>query len=312
MKNYSILDTDKVQTFSQDALKDTTDQMREGCYDVSRTVVELEKDKKTRLERKAEEEKRRWEEDTAAEPVRRKRSGSKEQDEVETGEVDQDYMPKDEDKPISSKRVRKTTSLQALLAPDTREYHITAADREEHIKQRSDDKDMPDSTQPPEQEETEEESRKKQLEHEIEAQEKELRRMEWRKQHTEEECSKQKAREFQKVIQAGAWVKEQDRMPKIVSTEKQKKSKGFILKSVSTTKDDDNIHCRNIRKADGFQHYVKAICQQFEAIVRKAGNVPINYGKLVKSIYWAYQAVWRNHCFIIKYSGPWQAQKTPT
>ena len=53
----------------------------------------------------------------------------------------------------------------------------------------------------------------------------------------------------------------------------------------------DDIHCKNIRKAEGFQHYVRAICHQFESIVKKAGNVPINYSKLVKSIYWACQAV---------------------
>ena len=53
----------------------------------------------------------------------------------------------------------------------------------------------------------------------------------------------------------------------------------------------DDVHCKNIRRADGFQHYVKAICQQFEPIVRKAVNVPVNYGKLVKSIYWVCQAV---------------------
>ena len=136
--------------------------------------------------------------------------------------------------------------------------------------------------------------------------------MEKKKQHAEEECSKQKAIEFQKVIQAGAWVKERDKTPKIVSAEKRKKAKGFTSMSVSTTKDDDDdeeeeedappipegfhllsddIHCKNIRRADGFQHYVKAICHQFEPIVKKAGNVPVNYSKLVKLIYWACQAV---------------------
>ena len=286
--------------------------MREGCYDVSKTALELEKERKERLARKAEDEQRRREEGTAAEPVRRKRTVTREQGgETEGGEKDEDYVPEDDSRPVT-KKARKTMSLQSLLAPDTREYRTTAADRQECRKQRSgDDTEIPDSTE--QVEETKEEKRKKQLEREIEEQQKELRRMERRKQHAEEECSKQKAIEFQKVIQAGGWVKEKDRTPKIVSAEKQKKSKGFTSTSVSTTKDDDedeeeededappipdgfhllgdDIHCKNIRKADGFQHYVRAICHQFEPIVRKAGNVPVNYSKLVKSIYWACQAV---------------------
>ena len=211
-----------------------------------------------------------------------------------------------------TKKTRKTTSLQSLIAPDTREYRTMAADRQERRKQRGgDNTEIPDSTE--QEEETEEERRKKQLECEIEEQQKELRRMERKEQHAEEECSKQKAIEFQKMIEAGGWVKEKDRTPKIVSTEKRRKSKGFTSTSVSTTKDDDedeeeeyedatpipegfhllsdDIHCKNIRKADGFQHYVRAICHQFESIVRKAGNVPVNYSKLMKSIYWACQAV---------------------
>ena len=158
--------------FSQDALKDTTDEMHEGCYDVSKKAMDLEKETKSRLECKVEEEKRRQEEGTAAEPVRRKRSGSKKHDEVEAGEADEDYVPEDEDRPVSSKRARNTVSLQALLASDTREYRTMAADREERKKQRSDNKDMPDLTQMTEQEEMEEEAKKKQLECEIEAQQK--------------------------------------------------------------------------------------------------------------------------------------------
>ena len=53
----------------------------------------------------------------------------------------------------------------------------------------------------------------------------------------------------------------------------------------------DDIHCKNIRKADGFQHYVHAICKQFEPIIRKGANVPANYSKLVRSIYWACRVV---------------------
>ena len=133
-----------MQTFSQDALKDTTAEMREGCYDVSKTAMELEKERKERLERKAEDEKRRRDEGMAAEPVRRKRQGSKEKDDDdEAGEKDEDYVPDEEDRPVT-KRARKTTSLQSLIAPDTREYRTTAADRQERRKQRSgDDKELP-------------------------------------------------------------------------------------------------------------------------------------------------------------------------
>ena len=83
-------------------------------------------------------------------------------------------------------------------------------------------------------------------------------------------------------------------MSKIVSAEKRKKSTGFTSKTVSTKEDDndddedynappipegfhllsDDIHCKSICKAGGFQHYVRAICKQFEPIVRKGANVP--------------------------------------
>ena len=53
----------------------------------------------------------------------------------------------------------------------------------------------------------------------------------------------------------------------------------------------DDVHCKNIRRAEGFIHYIRAICSQFEDIVRKGTNVPSNYSKLVKSIYWACRAV---------------------
>ena len=150
------LNSGKAQTFSQDALKDMTAEMREGCYDVSKTAMELEKDRKERLQRKAEEEKRRQEEGKGPDPVRQKRQGSKEQDdESEVGEKDEDYIPEDDSRPVM-KKARKTTSLQSLLVPDTREYRTTAADRQERRKQRSgDDTELPDSTE--QEEETEEE-----------------------------------------------------------------------------------------------------------------------------------------------------------
>ena len=116
------------------------------------------------------------------------------------------------------------------------------------------------------------------------------------------------------MIESGTWRKERDETPRIVSAEKRKKSKGFTSTAVSTKKGDDeeewdededappplpegfhmlsdDPHCKNIRKAEGFQYYVRAICHQFEGIVKKAGNVEVNYSKLVKSIYWACQAV---------------------
>ena len=291
-------------------MKDTTAEMREGCYDVSKTALELEKDRKERLARKAEDEQRRREEGTAAEPVKRKKSGSKEKDDDDDeAEKDEDYVPEDEDKPVT-KKPKKTTSLQSVIAPDAKEYRTTAADRQERRKQRSgDEQELPDLVQ---EEETEDEKRKRQLEREIKEQQKEIKRMERKKQHEAEECSKQKAIEFQKVIQTGAWMKDKDKKPKIVSAEKRKKTKGFTSTSVATGNDDeedeeededvppipegfhllsDDMHCKNIRQADGFQHYVRAICHQFEPIVKKAGNVQVNYSKLIQSIYWACQAV---------------------
>ena len=122
--------------------------------------------------------------------------------------------------------------------------------------------------------------------------------------------SKQKAKAFQDVITAGKW-QEEKKIPKIVSAERRKKSTGFTSKSVKQEDEEveeeepedntplpegfhllsDDVHCKNIRRAEGFIHYLRAICSQFESIVRKGTNVPTNYNKLVKSIYWACRAV---------------------
>ena len=154
---------------------------------------------------------------------------------MDTTDVDIDYYPGAEDKPPAAKRTRKTASLQSLLAPDTREYRTMAADREEHMKQRTDEKELLDSTQKDtgeqEGEEDEETATKRRLEKEIEDQQKELRKLEKKKQHAIEECSKEKARKFQEVIMSRAWRKEKDRAPKIVSAEKRKRSIGFTSKN---------------------------------------------------------------------------------
>ena len=124
-------------------------------------------------------------------------------------------------------------------------------------------------------------------------------------------CSKQKAKEFQEMITRGAWRKEKDRTPRIVSAEKRKKSAGFTSQRIEPAEEDeeedeeydeppmpegfhllqDDVHCKNIRKAEGFQHYMRAICNAFEPIVRKGVNISTNYTKLVRSVYWAGQAV---------------------
>ena len=109
--------------------------MRESCYDVSKTAMELEKERDERLKRKAEDKKCRREEGMMAEPVKRKRATTaKEQGDDDQDEKDEDYIPDDENKPV--KKQRKTTSLQSLIALDTREYRTTAADRQERRKQR--------------------------------------------------------------------------------------------------------------------------------------------------------------------------------
>ena len=113
------------------------------------------------------------------------------------------------------------------------------------------------------------------------------------------------------MITRGAWRKEKDCTPRIVSAEKRKKSAGFTSQKIeapeAVDEDDeeydeppmpegfhllqDDIHCKNIRKAEGFQHYMRAICSAFEPIVKKGVNITTNYTKLVRSIYWAAQAV---------------------
>ena len=54
--------------FSQDSLRDTTDDLRESMYDVGTVAMDLSKRQKERLARKAREEKeRKWQEAGAEE-----------------------------------------------------------------------------------------------------------------------------------------------------------------------------------------------------------------------------------------------------
>ena len=187
------------QTFSLETLKDTTDELRTSMYDISKSVMELEAEKKDRLKRKAGEDKRQQGEGLAVEPVKKKWTEGKEpEDSTDNIDANVDYYPGAEDKPMTPKKTGKTASLQSLLAPDTREYRTTAADREERMKQRSDKRETPDSTQKDMEEqegqEGEEMTEKQWLERAIEDQQKELKKLEWEKQHTIEECSRQKAR----------------------------------------------------------------------------------------------------------------------
>ena len=55
-KHFIILSQRAAQTFSQETQKDTTDELRESMYDVSKSVMELEVEKKDRLKRKMEED----------------------------------------------------------------------------------------------------------------------------------------------------------------------------------------------------------------------------------------------------------------
>ena len=171
----------------------------------------------------------------------------------------------------------------------------------------------PDSTQQEiqgDEQDGAESGEKKKLEQDIEKQQKELKKLERKKQQEEIMTVKQKAKAFQDVITRGKWTSEKNE-PKIVSAEKRKKSAGFTSKQVKQEEEEaeeeepedetplpegfhllsDDIHCKNIRRAEGFIHYLWAICSQFEGIVRKGTNVPMNYIKLVKSIYWACRAV---------------------
>ena len=113
------------------------------------------------------------------------------------------------------------------------------------------------------------------------------------------------------MITKGAWRKEKDRTPRIVSAEKRKKTAGFTSQKIEPAgaveeeeKEydeppvpegfhllQDDVNCKNICKAEGFQHYMRAICSAFEPIVKKGVNITTNYTKLVRSVYWAAQAV---------------------
>ena len=102
-------------------------------YDVGRSALELEADKKERLQRKAEEERRLKEQGAAPEPVKRSRKKEDTGDSTDNTDADFDYWPDQEDQP--TKKPRKAASLQRLLAPDSKEYRTTAADREERMKE---------------------------------------------------------------------------------------------------------------------------------------------------------------------------------
>ena len=286
-------------------------------YEVGKTALELESEQAERLQRKVDEERRLKEQGAAPEPVKRSRKKEEVDESTDNTDADIDYYPGQEEQP--PKRSRKTTSLQSLLQPDTKEYRTTAADREERMKERQktemEGTEVPDSTEHVEETQGAEaeapETEKERLERDIEEQQREIRRLERRKKHEAEACTKQKAKDFQEMITRGAWRKEKDRTPRIVSAEKRKKSAGFTSQKIeapeAVAEDDeeydeppmpegfhllqDDIHCKNIRKAEGFQHYMRAICSAFEPIVKKGVNITTNYTKLVRSVYWAAQAV---------------------
>ena len=304
------------QTFSKDTFEGTTDEMREGMYTVSQKAIELEKDKNERLKRKAQEEKARAEAGVAPLPVRRKREetqGERSDTGGENTDADFDYWPDSETS--TTKKTKRTTTFDSLL--DTKEYRTTAADREERMRQRAEAEGtpIPDSTQhvtpEEEEEETEESLERKRLEKDIEKQQKELKKLERKKQQEEVMTVKQKAKAFQEVILGGKWQSGKN-TPKIVSAEKRKKSTGFTQRQVKQEEEEaeeeeefedqtplpegfhllsDDVHCKNIRRAEGFIFYLRAITSQFEDIVRKGTNVPSNYNKLIKSVYWACRAV---------------------
>ena len=251
----------------------------------------------------------------APEPVKRNRKkGEAGDDPTDDTEADIDYYPGLDDQP--TKRQRKTASLASLLQPDSKEYRTTAADREERMKekQKLQSMEIPDSTENVEEAEGAEapmDTEKEQLQREIEQQQRELKKLERRQKQEAEHSSRHKAKEFQHMITKGDWRKEKDRTPRIVSAERRKKSSGFRTSKIDQVEDDeeeeeeedepplpegfhllqDDIHCKNIRKAEGFQHYMRAICNDFEPIVKKGVNIATNYTKLVRSIFWAGRAV---------------------
>ena len=284
-------------------------------YEVGKSALELESEQAERLQRKADEDRRMKEQGEAPEPVKRNRRKEEPSDDpTDDTEADIDYYPGLDDQP--TKRQRKTVSLASLIQPDSKEYRTTAADREERMKERQklQSMEVPESTKNVEGTEGAEaqiDTEKEQLQREIEQQQRELRKLEKRQKQEVERTSRHKAKEFQQMLTKGDWRKEKDRTPRIVSAERRKKSSGFRTSKIEQTEDDneeeeeedepplpegfhllqDDIHCKNIRKAEGFQHYMRAICNDFEPIVRKGVNIATNYTKLVRSIFWAGRAV---------------------
>ena len=116
-------------------------------YDVGKSALELEADKKDRLQRKAEEERRLKEQGVAPEPVKRSRKNEDAGESTDNTDADVDYWPGQEDQP--TKKSRKTPSFKSLLQPDSKEYRMTVADREERIKERqkSENPEVLDSTE---------------------------------------------------------------------------------------------------------------------------------------------------------------------
>ena len=211
------------------------DEMREGMYTVSQKAIELEKEKNERLKRKALEDKAREAAGAAPTPVRRKREepqGERSDTGGENTDADIDYWPGSE--VPTSKKTKKTTTFDNLL--ETKEYRTTAADREERMRQRAETGQTattPDSTQheaPDDEEETEESLEKRKLEQDIEKQQKDLKKLERKKQQEEIMSVRQKAKAFQDVITSSKWQSEKN-APKIVSAEKRKKSAGFHFKA---------------------------------------------------------------------------------
>ena len=115
--------------------------------------------------------------------------------------------------------------------------------------------ELPDSTEHGEETQGAEaeavETEKERLERDIEEQQREIRRLERKKKHESEACSKQKAKDFQQMITKGAWRKEKDQTPRIVSAEKRKKSAGFTSQRIEPADavEEDDEECDELPDA---------------------------------------------------------------
>ena len=313
-----FLDSEKAQVFSQDSLRDTTDDLRESMYNVGTVAMDLNEKQKERLARKAQEEQERKclaaeaeqeenpeDDDGDDAPVAQPKGGARggragrgrgrgrkwpkavEIEEQEQGEdddnkdADRDWFPETAEQDTDKTRKRKTPSILQLVGLTEQGYKTTKETRctRYEAKRKEEEEVEPDE---------EELERQRVI-----AEQKERLRETQRQTRAQTKEKKKEAKAFQDCMVSTIATAKKGKLRKIELKKEQEEVKDMSGKPLPEGHRNlpDHVHCKNIRAANGFQQYVREIIKQFEKVVREGKNVAEEYRLIIQSVFWACKVV---------------------